>query len=61
MNSLKIKGNWGKLIGRVKEILTNQTENDFLFSEAREEELYRLRQKKHEKTREILRNIMLKA
>jgi uncharacterized protein YjbJ (UPF0337 family) len=44
--SLKLKGNWNELKGKVKQQYANLTDDDLLYEEGKEDELYGRIQKK---------------
>jgi uncharacterized protein YjbJ (UPF0337 family) len=45
-SSLKIKGNWNELKGKMKQQYANLTDDDLLYEEGKEDELYGRIQKK---------------
>ncbi len=55
MNSLTMKGNWNEVKGKLKKKYAQLTEDDLLFNEGREDELYGRLQKKLGKTKEEIR------
>ena len=60
MNSLKLKGNWNEVAGKLKQKYANLTDDDLLFKEGKEEELLGRLQAKVGKTKEQLRKIISK-
>ena len=60
MNSLKLKGNWNEVAGKLKQQFANLTDDDLLFKEGKEEELLGRLQAKVGKTKEELRKIISK-
>ena len=60
MNSLKLKGNWNEVTGKLKQKYANLTDDDLLFKEGKEEELLGRLQAKVGKTKEQLRKIISK-
>jgi uncharacterized protein YjbJ (UPF0337 family) len=60
MNSLKLKGNWKEVAGKLKQQYANLTDDDLLFKEGKEEELLGRLQAKVGKTKEELRKIISK-
>jgi uncharacterized protein YjbJ (UPF0337 family) len=52
---LKIKGNWNEVKGKVKQHWANLTDDDLLYEEGKEEELYGRIQKKTGKTKEEIK------
>jgi uncharacterized protein YjbJ (UPF0337 family) len=58
METLKLKGNWNELKGKLKKSYAELTDNDFLYEEGREDELYgRLQQKLGKSKEEVKRMI----
>ena len=57
MNSTEIKGNWNELKGKLKKKYAVLTDNDLMFEEGREDELYGRLQKKLGKTKSELEKI----
>jgi uncharacterized protein YjbJ (UPF0337 family) len=53
--SLKIKGNWNEMKGKLKQHYANLTDDDLRYEEGKEEELYGRLQKKTGKTKEELK------
>jgi uncharacterized protein YjbJ (UPF0337 family) len=60
MNSLKLKGNWKEVAGKLKQQYANLTDDDLLFKEGKEEELLGRLEAKVGKTKEQLRKIISK-
>ena len=60
MNSLKLKGNWNEVAGKLKQQYANLTDDDLLFKEGKEEELLGRLQAKVGKTKEQIRKIISK-
>ena len=60
MNKLKIKGNWNKTAGKLKQQYANLTDDDLLVIKGKEEELLGRLQNKLGKTKEELRKIISK-
>ena len=60
MNSLKLKGNWNEVAGKLKQQYANLTDDDLLFKEGKEEELLGRLQNKLGKTKEELRKMISK-
>jgi len=52
MDSLDLKGRWNVLKGKVKQQYADLTDDDLLYAEGKEDELYGKLQKKTGKTRE---------
>ena len=52
MDSLDLKGRWNVLKGKIKQQYADWTEDDLLYVEGKEDELYGKLQKKTGKTRE---------
>jgi uncharacterized protein YjbJ (UPF0337 family) len=57
MNSTEIKGNWNELKGKLKKKFAVLTDNDLMFEDGREDELYGRLQKKLGKTKSQLEKI----
>ncbi len=57
MNSTEIKGNWNELKGKLKKKYAVLTDNDLMFEDGREDELYGKLQKKLGKTKSQLEKI----
>jgi uncharacterized protein YjbJ (UPF0337 family) len=60
MNTRTIKGNWIEIAGKLKQKYANLTDDDLLFIEGKEEELYGRLQKKLGKTNEQIRDLIAK-
>jgi uncharacterized protein YjbJ (UPF0337 family) len=56
-NKLKIKGTWNEAKGKLKQRYAELTDDDLLYNEGKEEELYGRLQKKLGKTRQEIENI----
>jgi uncharacterized protein YjbJ (UPF0337 family) len=55
MNNLKMRGSWNEVKGRLKQKYADLTDDDLLFAEGKEEELFGRLQKKLGKSKEELR------
>jgi len=55
METLKIKGAWNEVKGKLKQKYGELTDDDLVFAEGKEDELYGRLQKKLGKTKEELR------
>ena len=53
---LKIKGNWNQMKGKAKQQWANLTDDDLLYEEGKEDELYGRIQKKTGKTKEEIKS-----
>ena len=53
--SLKMKGNWNELKGKIKQKYANLTDNDLMYEEGKEDELYGRIQQKTGKTKEEIK------
>ncbi|HVS97600.1 MAG TPA: CsbD family protein [Puia sp.] len=53
--SLKMKGNWNEMKGKIKQSYANVTDDDLLYEEGKEDELYGRLQKKTGKTKEEIK------
>ena len=60
MDTMKLKGNWNEVAGKLKQQFANLTDDDLLFKEGKEEELLGRLQAKVGKTKEELRKIISK-
>ncbi|HEM49112.1 MAG TPA: CsbD family protein [Caldithrix sp.] len=60
MNKLNIKGNWNEVAGKLKQKFANLTDDDLLFTEGKEEELYGKLQQKLGKTKEEFQKLLAK-
>ena len=54
MNTQSLKGNWNELKGKIKQKYADLTDDDLLYVEGKEDELYGKLQQKLGKTREEL-------
>lgn len=52
MNTTEIKGNWNEIKGKLKQQYANLTDDDLLFEEGKEDELFGKIQKKIGKTKD---------
>jgi uncharacterized protein YjbJ (UPF0337 family) len=57
MNTTEMKGNWHELKGKLKKSYADLTDNDLLYEEGREEELYGRIQAKLGKSKEEVRKL----
>ncbi len=55
MDKLEIKGKWNEIKGKLKQKYADLTDDDLLFAEGKEEELYGRLQKRLGKTRNEIR------
>jgi len=55
MNKLTIKGNWNEIKGKLKQKYGDLTDDDLIFAEGKEDELYGRLQQRLGKTKEELR------
>jgi uncharacterized protein YjbJ (UPF0337 family) len=55
MDSLKIKGTWNTVKGKLKQKYAELTDDDLVFAEGKEDELYGRLQQRLGKTREEIR------
>jgi uncharacterized protein YjbJ (UPF0337 family) len=53
--SLKLKGNWNETKGKIKQQYADLTDNDLLYEEGKEDELYGRLQKKTGKTKDQIK------
>lgn len=60
MTKLQIKGDWNQVKGKLKQQYANLTDDDLLFEEGKEDELFGRLQKKIGKTKEELRALIEK-
>ena len=60
MKTSQIKGNWEVLKGKLKQKFGNLTDNDLMFEEGKEDELFGRLQKKLGKTRDEVDRIISK-
>lgn len=58
MNKTKLRGNWNEQKGKLKQKFAFLTDNDLMFEEGKEEELYGKLQIKLGKTKEELHKII---
>lgn len=58
MNTLKIKGNWNELAGKLKQEYANLTDDDLLFVDGKEEELLGKLKQKLGKTKEEIHDLL---
>ena len=54
--SLKMKGNWNEMKGKIKQKYANLTDDDLLYEEGKEDELYGRIQKKTGRTKEEIKS-----
>ena len=59
-NKLIIKGNWNEVAGKLKQQYVNLTDDDLLYNEGKEEELFGRLQKKLGKTKEEIHKLFAK-
>ena len=57
MNTTEIKGNWNELKGKLKKSYAELTDNDLLYEEGREDELYGRLQKKLGKSKDEVKKL----
>ncbi|MDP3148559.1 MAG: CsbD family protein [Ignavibacteria bacterium] len=60
MDKLNIKGNWNELAGKLKQKFAELTDDDLLFKEGKDEELWGRLQQKLGKTKEQIRDLIAK-
>lgn len=58
MNTTEIKGNWNELKGKLKQKYATLTDDDLMFAEGKEDEMYGKLQQKLGKTKEELHQIL---
>jgi uncharacterized protein YjbJ (UPF0337 family) len=58
MNTTEIKGNWNELKGKLKQKYAELTDDDLIYSEGKEDELYGKLQQKLGKTKEEFHQIL---
>lgn len=58
MNTTEIKGNWNELKGKMKQKFANLTDDDLLYEEGKEDELYGRIQQKVGKTKDEVKKII---
>ncbi|HLX90294.1 MAG TPA: CsbD family protein [Puia sp.] len=54
--SLKMKGNWNEIKGKMKQKYANLTDNDLLYEEGKDDEFYGRIQKKTGQTKEAIKS-----
>jgi uncharacterized protein YjbJ (UPF0337 family) len=57
MNTTEIKGNWNELKGKLKQKYADLSDNDLLYEEGREDELFGKLQKKLGKSKSEIRKL----
>ena len=55
MNKLKMRGSWNEVKGRLKQKYADLTDDDLLYAEGKEDELYGRLQKRLGKTKDDIR------
>lgn len=60
MNTTEVKGNWNAQKGKLKQQFAILTDNDLMFEEGKEDEMYGNLQRKLGKTKEELHKIIAK-
>jgi uncharacterized protein YjbJ (UPF0337 family) len=58
MNTTEIKGNWNELKGKMKQKFADLTDDDLLYEEGKEDELYGRLQKKLGKTKDEVKQFI---
>ncbi|WP_438966630.1 CsbD family protein [Flavobacterium sp.] len=58
MNTTEIKGNWNELKGKLKQKYADLTDDDLLYEEGKEEELYGKLQEKLGKTKDEVKKFI---
>lgn len=58
MNKLQIKGTWNEVKGKLKQKYGSLTDDDLMFSEGQEEELYGRLQSRLGKTKEEIKKML---
>ncbi len=58
MNTLQLKGTWNEVKGKLKQKYGELTDDDLLFTEGKEDELYGRLQSKLGKTKEEVRKVL---
>ncbi len=58
MNSTEMKGNWNEQKGKLKQKFATLTDDDLMFAEGKQEEMYGRLQKKLGKSKEELHKII---
>ncbi len=57
MNTTELKGNWNELKGKLKKSYAELTDNDLLYEEGREDELYGRLQQRLGKSKEEVKKL----
>jgi len=57
MNTTELKGNWNEMKGKLKKSYAELTDNDLLYEEGREDELYGRLQQRLGKTKEEIKKL----
>jgi len=60
MTKLELTGRWNQIKGKLKQQYADLTDDDLLFEEGKEEELYGRLQQKTGKTKEAIRDLVSK-
>ena len=60
MNKLQMKGSWNELKGKLKQQYGNLTDDDLVFAEGKEDELFGRLQKKLGKSKDAVRQMIEK-
>ncbi len=58
MNTTEIKGNWNELKGKLKQKYSDLTDDDFMYAEGQEDEMYGKLQQKLGKTKEEFNQLL---
>jgi uncharacterized protein YjbJ (UPF0337 family) len=58
MNKTELKGRWGEIKGKLKKQFATLTDNDLMYEEGKEEELYGRLQKKLGRSKEEVQEII---
>lgn len=58
MNSLQLKGTWNEVKGKLKQQYADLTDDDLLYTEGKEDELYGKLQKKLGKSKEEVQKLI---
>lgn len=58
MNSQQLKGNWNEIKGKLKKQYADLTDDDLLYAEGKEDELYGRLQKKLGKSKEEVQKLI---
>ena len=58
MNTTELKGNWNELKGKLKQQYADLTDDDLLYEEGKEDEIYGKLQQKLGKTKEEVQQII---